>query len=114
MIFQEAALGTGGTWIAIANIWFVAWAIRRRGELDNELDSTAKFVRWLLATACLGLAVQFPQLVNPPPVRVCLGFVGMAFLVWPNFAFYLTRFLRALRIWPRNDPKDNPTRPEGQ
>ena len=106
MIPQEAALGAGGLWIAIANIWFVAWAVRHRGELDYELDSTAKLVRWLLAITCLGVAIRFPQLLNPPPLRVCIAFLGVAFVVWPNFAYYLTRLLRSLRMLPRPDPKE--------
>jgi hypothetical protein len=106
MIFPDTAIRTAGTWVAIANIWFVVWAIRRRGELDYELDSTAKLVRWLLAITCLGVAIRFPQLLNPPPVRVCIGFLGIAFLVWPNLAYHLTRLLRSLRILPRPEPKE--------
>ena len=100
---REAALGSGGTWAGVANIWFVTWAIRRKGEIDHELDSTAKFIRWLLAIACLGLAIQLPELLKPPPLRVCIGFVGVAFLVWPNLAYYLTGFLRQLRILPKHE-----------
>jgi hypothetical protein len=100
---HDAALGPGGIWIAIANIWFVSWAVRHRGELDHELDSTAKFIRWMIAIVCLGVAVQFPQLLNLPPVRVCVGFLGVAFLVWPNLAYYLTRFLHLLRILPNQN-----------
>src|SRR4029077_13337714 len=110
MILKEATFRTG-TWVAIANIWFVTWAIRRRGELDENLDSTAKFIRWLVAILCLGTAIQLPQLLNPPTLRVCIGFVGVAFLVWPNLAYYLTRLLRRLRILPGHAPRgvNNPT-----
>jgi hypothetical protein len=110
MIFPDTAIRTGGTWVAIANIWLVVWAIRHKGELDYELDSTAKIVRWLLVIICFGVVIRFPQLLNPPPVRVCIAFLGLAFLVWPNLAYHLTRLLRSLRILPRQDPKelDNP------
>jgi hypothetical protein len=106
MISPDTAIRAGGTWLAIANIWFLVWAIRRRGELDYELDSTAKLIRWALAIVCLGVPVRFPQLINPPAIRVCLGFAGVAFLVWPNLAYHLTRFLRSLGILPRQDPKE--------
>ena len=100
---QDAALGPGGIWVAIANIWFVSWAVRHRGELDRELDSTEKFLRWLIVIVCLGIVIQFPQFLNPPRVRVCVGFLGIAFLVWPNLAYYVARFLRLLRILPNRN-----------
>ena len=111
VILEEAAIGTVGTWAAVLNVWFVAWAIRRGGDLDYRLDSTAKFVRWFVAMVCLGTAVELPQLLNPPAFRVCMGFVGIAFLVWPNLAYHLTSFLRRLRILPRHNPEglNNPT-----
>ena len=102
---QDAAAGPGGIWIAIANIWLVSWAVRHRGELDHELDSTAKFIRWMIAFVCLGVAVQFPHFLNPPPARVSVGMLGIAFLVWPNLAYYVTRFLRLLRILPNENPE---------
>jgi hypothetical protein len=99
---------------AIANIWFVAWAIRHKGELDHELDRTAKLIRWLVAIVCLGVVAQFPQSLNPPPFRVCVAFVGIGFLVWPNFAFYFTRLLRRLRILSQAAAKslDDPDLPQ--
>lgn len=68
------------TWIAIANIWFVIWAIRRRGEFDYDLDSTAKLLRWLTALACLCLAIEFPRVFKSTNVREGVGIVGIAFL----------------------------------
>src|SRR5258708_39031646 len=103
MISQEQAVATRSTWVVVANVWFVAWAIRRRGEFDYELDTTAKFIRWLVAITCLGTATQLPQLLNPPSLRVCVAFAGLGFLVWPNFAYYLTKLLRYLRILRRHD-----------
>jgi hypothetical protein len=84
--------------VPIANIWFVAWAVRHRGELDYDLDWNAKIVRWFVVVACLGLAVQVPQLLNPPWFRFTVGAVGIAFLVWPNFAYHVTRVLRWLKL----------------
>jgi hypothetical protein len=87
-----------GTAAAILNIWFVCWAIRHRGELDYDLDPTARAVRWLVVAVCFGLVLRLPQLLNPPSLRVCVGIVGIAFLVWPNLAYHTTRFLRLIKL----------------
>ena len=41
--------GPASIWTAMANIWIAVRAIRRKGELDYELDDTAKFIRWVVA-----------------------------------------------------------------
>jgi hypothetical protein len=88
-------------------MWFVAWAIRRRGELDHQLDVTAKTIRWVVVALFLGLPVQAPQLVTSPNIRLSLGTIGVAFLVWPNFAYYLTRVLRRWKVLRRADHVPN-------
>jgi hypothetical protein len=97
-VIQEASRPGLGTVTAILNIWFVCWAIRRRGELDIPLDATARVFRWSLAISLLSFPFLFPSLVDVPAFRVCVGFTGLAFLCWPNLAFRLTKFLRRLRI----------------
>jgi hypothetical protein len=99
----------GGISAAICNIWFVVWAIRRKGELDYDLDPAAKWVRWIVVAIFLGTPIFRPELFGPrPTLRVCVALVGLLFLVWPNFAYYLTRILRALRLIAKSeDPATN-------
>jgi hypothetical protein len=101
----ETSFPAAGIWSAIANIWFAVWAIRHRGELDYDLDRNAKIIRWSVVAVCLGLAVQEPQLLNPPWFRITVGIVGIAFLAWPNFAYHLTRVLRWLKLLGSAGPK---------
>jgi hypothetical protein len=89
----------GETTGAICNIWFVVWAIRHKGELDYDLDPTAKWIRWIVVAIFLGTPIFRPELFGPrPTLRVCVGMVGLLFLVWPNSAYHLTRLLRILRL----------------
>jgi hypothetical protein len=89
----------GGTLTAIANIWFCVWAIRHKGQLDYELDPTAKWIRWIVVAMFLGTPIFRPELFGArPTLRVCIGMVGLLFLVWPNFAYHSTRCLRAMRL----------------
>lgn len=90
---------------SVGSIWFCAWAIRRGGEFDYPLDSTAKAIRWLAVVVLMGIPVNFPKSL-PPAGRIVLGFAGLAFLAWPNFAYHLTRFLRWCRLLPTSQAKD--------
>jgi|SRR5271155_2747136 len=84
---------------AICNVWLAVWAIRRKGELDYDLDPTAKRIRWTVVAIFLGTPTLRPALFGPRPgVRLCIALVGLLFLVWPNFAYHLARLLRALRL----------------
>lgn len=83
-------------WACVIGVWLAVWAIRRQGELDWELDSTAKLIRWLIAICGLTL---WPK-INPAGLRISFGLTGMLFLVWPNTAYHLTRLLRFLHILP--------------
>lgn len=94
--------------IAIAGcIWFCAWAIRRKGELDYPLDLPAKIIRWVAVAILMGIPANFPEL--PINTARILIFSGIAFLAWPNFAYHLTRFLR----WCRLLPAAGPVAPDG-
>ena len=77
----------------IACIWLSVWAIRRQAEADYPLDNTARVVRW--ATVAVGFAIGY---YVPGPklgyVRLAGGFLGLAFLCWPNFAYHLTDLFR--------------------
>jgi hypothetical protein len=98
--------GPASIWAAIVNIWIAAWAIRRQGELDYELDPTAKFIRWIVASLCLGIPIFRPEVLKSPSLRISLGLIGLAFLVWPNLAYHLSNLLRFLRLLPKLNPKD--------
>ena len=95
-----------GVWSAVANVWFLVWAIRHRGELDRNLDPTTKIIRWFIVGICLVPAIQLPQYLNPPVFRLIIAIIGLAFLVWPNFADYLTRILRRLKLLPRSSGEE--------
>ena len=95
-----ASGGRTGTVAAILNVWFAFWAIRRRGELDIPLDRTAKALRWIVAISFLSFPFAFPHLIDSYAFRISVGLVGWAFLCWPNLAFYLTKLLRVMRVFP--------------
>jgi hypothetical protein len=86
----------------IACIWLSVWAIRRKAEVDYPLDRSARVVRWV--TVAIGFGVGY---YVPGPdfgyVRVAGGFLGLAFLCWPNFAYHLTNFFRR-GVAPQNTP----------
>jgi hypothetical protein len=92
---------------AIANIWFVCWAIRRKGDLDHKLDTTAKVIRWSFAYSLMALASWYPTIIANTYLRAGTFFAGVAFLVWPNCAYNLTQLLRRVRIL-RDKPPDPP------
>jgi hypothetical protein len=103
---RRMAVGPTSIWAAIANIWFVVWAIRRQGELDYELDETMKLIRWVVASLCLGFTIFRPEVLRSPRLRISVGLIGLAFLVWPNLACHLTNLLRFLKLLPRPNPKN--------
>lgn len=104
MHVQAARASSPGPLAAILNIWLAVWAIRRKGELDYQLDRTAKAVRWIIVAFCFGLVFRAGQLLSPT-TRVCLGIAGIAFLVWPNLAYHITRFLRLIKVLPTGPPE---------
>jgi hypothetical protein len=69
-------------------IWFFFWPLRRKYELDYNLDSAAQTVRWSIVLAGFGVALlPGPQFKT---ARIVAGIILVAFLAWPNFAYYLT------------------------
>jgi hypothetical protein len=76
-------------------VWVVVWSIRRRGEMDEKLDRTTLVVRW--AVVCAGWLLASIPGPKFGPARGIAGILGFAFLCWPNFAYYLMRFLRRHR-----------------
>ena len=73
-------------------IWLVVWSIRRRGDMDEKLDRTAKAFRWAVVGAGWILAAVPGGRLGPP--RAVAGVLGLAFLCWPNLAYHFVNFLR--------------------
>src|ERR1019366_2136551 len=61
-------------------IWLSVWAIRKRSGIDETLDRTAQFVRWLIVAACAVLiSLRGARLGY---VRVGALILGWGFLCW--------------------------------
>jgi hypothetical protein len=87
------------------SLWMLLWGIRWKGELDYELDDTAKHIRWL--RVLVGWATLMMSTV--PRISfawgILLGWIwATAFLAWPNFAYHLTRVLRRCKLLRNPDP----------
>ena len=70
-------------------IWFVAWGLRRKYELDEALDTRAWIVRVtiiLIGTVCL--LFRSPSFMYE---RLVFGGAAAAVTVWPNFAYRISR-----------------------
>ena len=90
---------TVGAVLSVGSVWFISWAIRRKGELDYPLDLAAKMIRWVVVIVSIGIPANLPKSLTPG-ARVALFLTGVGFLAWPNFAYHLTRFLRWCRLLP--------------
>jgi hypothetical protein len=77
-------------------IWLAFWAIRRKYELDYDLDNAAHILRWLMVS--LGFVVALLPGHGLGLVRLLAGILLIAFLAWPNFAYHLTQLLRRGRL----------------
>ena len=66
------------------SIWLPFWVIRRKGEMDEELDRAAQAVRWGLVIG--GWLLASVPLGRFSPVRAAAALLGLAFLCWPNLA----------------------------
>ncbi len=77
----------------ITCIWLSVWAIRKKAEADYPLDRSARIVRWTTVTVGFAIGYYVPR---PEFWFVCVagGFLGLAFLCWPNFAYHLTNLFR--------------------
>lgn len=70
------------------SVWFIAWAIRRRYELDCELNRSEHIIRWTIVAISLGLAMLRGPGLGLAVVRVAAGVTGLVFLAWPNLAHH--------------------------
>src|SRR5215469_13093524 len=78
---------------ASLSIWFIIWSIHRNLDVDKPLDASAKYLRFTIVI----LRYAFAAMPSVRPgstaavLQVIFAVIGLAFLCWPNFAYYLTR-----------------------
>lgn len=83
-------------------IWAGAWGYRYWSGVDEPLDRAEKGIRWCV----VGCSFVFIQSASPKLaiVRLIAGFVGVAFLAWPNLARSVGDLLRWIHILrPRSE-----------
>lgn len=83
------------------SLWFVVWAIRRKGEMDEKLDRPSKVVRWVIVYSGW-ILMSIPGRFFWLP-RAIAGALSLAFLCWPNFAYHLTKSVRRHKMHSRSD-----------
>jgi len=70
---------------------FIAWAYRRKYELDDRSTSTSRLFRWLAVVlgfviACVPNRVHGSNHTIIATVQIAALLVCIAFACWPNFA----------------------------
>jgi hypothetical protein len=73
-------------------VWFAAWGIRRKYQLDLHLDRTAQLLRWVVVAGSVVLGRV--GAMTSEPLRLVSALVFLAFIAWPNFAYHLALLLR--------------------
>lgn len=81
-------------------VWVPAYGIRRGGGFDYRIGPTGQGIRWGAALACLAGM----WLGATPWIRVSSGVLFLAFVAWPNLAWYLM----AAAAWIRRVPVPPP------
>ena len=61
----------------------------KKGEFDRELDTKSHLLRWVVVAVAFILTAEFSTR-GLSLARVMALTDGLAFLCWPNFAYYLT------------------------
>lgn len=80
----------------IACIWLCFWAIRKKADVHYPLDGVGRIVRWTLVA--VGFAVVYYVASSGLGyLRVAGMLVALAFLCWPNLAFYLRNLFKTGR-----------------
>jgi hypothetical protein len=75
--------------LEIATIWFVAWGLRKKYELDETLDLRGWIVRAVVVlVGFMSLCFRSPEYMY---ARVIGGGAATAMIVWPNFAYHISR-----------------------
>jgi peptidoglycan biosynthesis protein MviN/MurJ (putative lipid II flippase) len=77
------------------SVWFIAWALRRRYELDEKLGWREQTLRW--SAIAVAFAVALLGGSDLAAVRIIAWIVATLFLAWPNLAFHLTARINQLR-----------------
>jgi len=73
-----------------AGVWIASWTLRYRLKCDYRLSDTARLIRWAVVLLGFALGASLPSAW----ARVTAGLVGLAFLCWPNIAYYFTNLVR--------------------
>ena len=85
---------------ALFGIWLTSWAIRRRYELDYELDPSEQVLRWSVVVISFVIVGRSPgpgHLIS----RAVPLIVGLSFLCWPNLGLHLAQLFRQISGRPR-------------
>jgi hypothetical protein len=83
-------------------IWLSIWAVRYGMSIDYRLGIRGKVTRWAAVLLCFGLtAVPGSKLGW---FRIICYLVGLAFLCWPNLAYYLSK---GYQEWPTIEGRIN-------
>jgi hypothetical protein len=89
MAFSESLLYIRQLAATAISVWFVAWALRRRYELDIQLKRSEQIARWIVVAGCLAMTLlPGPQFAA---VRVVAGIIGISFLAWPNLGHHVMK-----------------------
>jgi hypothetical protein len=89
---KESLAYLGGLSEYVVGIWIVFWAYRSHYALDYELDRAGHVLRW--SVVLLGFSSVLLPGSEFAYVRVAGGVLGLAFLVWPNFAYHLRQLFK--------------------
>jgi hypothetical protein len=78
--------------VGYVSLWFLAWAIRRRYEMDCQLSRAEQIVRW--STVAVGFGLTFLQGDEYKSIRFVGVVVSLGFFAWPNFARSLSKLMK--------------------
>lgn len=76
----------------ITAVWFVGWGLRKKYDLDENLDMRAWTVRIILIVA--GFISLFFRSPNFMYVRIIFAGAATVAIVWPNVAYRISRIGR--------------------
>jgi len=76
----------------ITYIWLSTWFVRHKYDLDQHLDRVGQVLRWVVVGG--GFALTGIPGLGRGSLRVAGLWIGLAFLCWPNLAYYLANAFR--------------------
>ena len=96
MPLSKIAIGAGYMFSVALAVWLPCWGLRKRYELDHQLDTTARRIRWFSVALCL-ILIDF-RIVPPGNGAAALGLIFLAFFAWPNFCVLSEATAKACRL----------------